>query len=79
MVSEAQRRAVRKYSKEYVKQIRIEFYPDDHELFDAIKDKGKKYGSIQGYIKDVLRKDLGIEKKDSNEKNKDSNTETDGE
>ena len=36
----------------------MEFYPNDYELFDKIKQKGKEFGSIQGYIKDVLRRDI---------------------
>lgn len=58
MATEAQKKAVKKYQKKTVKQIRMEFYPNDYELFDKIKQKGKEFGSIQGYIKDVLRRDI---------------------
>lgn len=58
MATEAQKRATAKYKKNSVKQLKIEFFPDDHELLEKVKEKGKAYGGLYKYVKDVLRKDI---------------------
>lgn len=58
MVTDAQKKAIEKYKKKSVKQLKVEFFPDDHELFDKIKEKGKEYGGLYKYVKDVLRRDI---------------------
>lgn len=58
MATEAQRRAVKNYEKKSVKQLKVVFYPTDHDLLEKIKEKGQAFGSIQGYVKDVLRRDI---------------------
>ena len=66
MVSEAKKRAIKKYQKEHIKQLKVEFFPAEHDLLEKIKIKGKAYGGLYKYVKDVLRKD--IESEDLNEK-----------
>ena len=53
-LTEARKRAKAKYN-EKVKKISIEFYPADMELYEKVKEQP----SIQKYIKDLIRKDLG--------------------
>lgn len=40
------------------KQILLEFYPYEYDLYDAIKAKRDETGNMSRYIKNVLRKDL---------------------
>ena len=56
--TDAQKRAVKKYNKNNVKQIKINFCPKDHELFDKIKEKGQEYGGLSKYVIDTLKKDI---------------------
>jgi hypothetical protein len=53
-LTEAQRRAKAKYKTEKVKKILVEFYSSDAELWDKVQEQPNK----QGYIKDLIRKDL---------------------
>ena len=53
-ITEAQKRAKAKY-KAKVKQVLIEFYPQDEELWKKLQDQESK----QMYIKDLIRKDIG--------------------
>lgn len=57
-MSEARKRANDKYIKNNVKQIKINFCPKDHELFNKIKEKGQEYGGLSKYVIDTLRKDI---------------------
>lgn len=57
MTSEAQKKAVKKY-KEKVKRMTIEFYPSEMDLFEHIGNQEKK----QTYIKDLIRKDMKLNK-----------------
>lgn len=52
-LSEAQKRAKAKYNSKVTK-VSIEFYPDDAELLNKVKEQPNK----QKYIKDLIRKDL---------------------
>ena len=42
----------------YKKQILLEFYPYEYDLYDAIKAKREETGNVSRYIKNVLEKDL---------------------
>lgn len=53
-LTDAQRRAKAKYKAEKVKKILVEFYASDTELWDKLQEQTNK----QGYIKDLIRKDL---------------------
>ncbi len=53
-LTEAQRRAKAKYKSNTVKKILVEFYPSDAELYEKVQEQPNK----QGYIKDLIRKDL---------------------
>ena len=50
---EAIKRAKAKYN-EKVTKVTIEFYPSDAELLQKVKDQPNK----QGYIKELIRKDI---------------------
>lgn len=54
-LTDAQRRAKAKYKAEKVKKILVEFYASDTELWDKLQEQTNK----QGYIKELIRKDLG--------------------
>ena len=53
-LTEAQRKAKAKYKSQSVKKILLEFYPSDIELYEKIQEQPNK----QGYIKELIRKDL---------------------
>lgn len=53
-LTEAQKRAKAKYNNEKVKKLTVAFYPADTELWDKLQEQPNK----QGYIKDLIRKDL---------------------
>ena len=54
-VTEAQMRAKKTYyEKMKVKRVMIEFYPQDAELLKKVEEQPSK----QGYIKDLIRKDM---------------------
>ena len=53
MATEKQKRAKAEYKRKHVKQINIEFYPTDYELWEHLQLKENK----QGYIKSLIRKD----------------------
>lgn len=52
-LTEARKRAKAKYN-EKVTKITIEFYPNDADLLQKVQEQKSK----QGYIKDLIRKDL---------------------
>ena len=52
-LTEAQKRAKAKY-KSKVKQILIEFYPAETELYEKVQAQESK----QAYIKELIKKDL---------------------
>lgn len=52
--TEAQKRAKAKYARDKVKKMLLEFYPSDAELYEKVQSQENK----QGYIKDLIRKDL---------------------
>ena len=52
-LTEAQKRAKKKYY-EKIQKILLEFYPSDAELYEKVQAQPNK----QGYIKDLIRKDL---------------------
>ena len=53
-LTDAQKRAKAKYKSNNVKKILLEFYPSDMELYEKVQEQPNK----QGYIKDLIRKDL---------------------
>ena len=53
-LTEAQKRAKQKYYDGKVKKILLEFYPSDIELYEKVQEQPNK----QGYIKELIRKDL---------------------
>jgi hypothetical protein len=53
-LTEAQKRAKKKYYSKEVKKILLEFYPSDAELYEKVQAQENK----QGYIKDLIRKDI---------------------
>ena len=53
MASEAQKKALEKY-KAKVKRLTVDFPPSDAELWEHIQKQPNK----QGYIKDLVRKDM---------------------
>ena len=57
MVSEAQRKAIKKY-KEKIKRITLEFSPVEEEMWQHIQNQEKK----QTYIKALIRADMEKEK-----------------
>ena len=52
-LTEAQKRAKYKYNKKVTKMA-IEFYPQDAELLQKVNEQPNK----QGYIKELIRKDI---------------------
>lgn len=55
MTTEAQKRATAKYQKEKMKQIAIRFSPNELALYEHLKSQD----NISGYIKQLIRKDMG--------------------
>ena len=53
-LTEAQKRAKAKYTNEKVKRLTVSFYPAEAELWDKLQAQENK----QGYIKDLIRKDI---------------------
>lgn len=58
-ISEAQKRAANNYKKKNVKRLTIDFYPADQELLVWIESQESK----QGYIKELIRRDMEYFKK----------------
>lgn len=56
--SQATLKAIRKYEKEKVKQVNLKFFPGDQDLLEYAKAKGSEQGSLNGYIKDLIKKDM---------------------
>lgn len=52
-LTEAQKRAKAKYNQKVTK-VTIEFYPSDSELLEKVKAQENQ----QGYIKELIKKDL---------------------
>ena len=50
--------SVRKYKQKNMKQIAIHFYPKDHDLYEAIKERGRKEGNITKFIIEALRAEI---------------------
>lgn len=53
MVSEAQKKALKKY-KEKIKRLTLDFTPSEADLYEHISKQPKK----QTYIKDLIRVDM---------------------
>lgn len=53
-LTDAQRRAKAKYTSEKVKRLTVSFYPAEAELWDKLQTQENK----QGYIKELIKKDL---------------------
>ena len=56
-LTEARKRAKAKYA-EKVKKITVSFYPTEADIWDKLQEQDNK----QGYIKELIRKDIGEEK-----------------
>lgn len=54
MASEAQKRANAKYRREKIKQLSVQFYPDNYELYDF----AKTHGNVSEYIRQLIRQDM---------------------
>lgn len=54
MVSEAQKKASMKWDAKNSKQIIVKFYPKEEDIHAWVKSKENQ----QGYIKDLIRKDM---------------------
>lgn len=57
MATEAQKRAKANYRKK-LNRIMIDFYPADEEIWNHLQAQEKK----QTYIKDLIRKDMAIQR-----------------
>ena len=53
-LTDAQKRAKAKYTNEKVKRITVAFYPSESDIWDKLQTQENK----QGYIKDLIRKDI---------------------
>lgn len=58
MTTEAQRRAIKKYTKEKSKQMNLKFYPPEMDVWEHLQKQENK----SGYIKDLIREDMVEEK-----------------
>ena len=54
MTTEAQRRAIKKYTKEKLKQLNLKFYPPEMDIWEHLQKQKNK----AGYIKELIRKDM---------------------
>ncbi len=53
-LTEAQKRAQRKYVRESVKQMTVRFYPSEYDAWEWLNAQGNK----AGYIKGLIRRDM---------------------
>ena len=53
--SESAKRADQKYKAEKTKRVTLRFYPADEDVFSHLQ----RQRSMQGYIKDLIREDMG--------------------
>ena len=53
-LTEARKRAKANYNSKILKKMLIEFYPSDEDLVKKLEEQPSK----QGYIKELIRKDL---------------------
>ncbi len=53
-LTDAQKRAQRKYVRESVKQMTVRFYPSEYDAWDWLNAQGNK----AGYIKGLIRRDM---------------------
>lgn len=76
MVSEARKRANKKYMNDIdkVKVFQIRFFPSDHKLYEKLMEKGKSYvkyvknengetkmkSGVSEYVRDLIKRDLGM-------------------
>ena len=59
MRSEALKKAQQKYAEEKVTRVNVNFYPTDQELLERINEVVlSRYPSKQGYIKELIRRDI---------------------
>lgn len=61
MVSEAQRRATRRYEKANVKQKLVKFFPGDSDILAWLESRPE---GMSAYIKRLIREDMERERKD---------------
>ena len=54
MPSDAQKKATARYRRENVKQITVQFFPADMDVYEHIKSQDK----IAAYIKRLVREDM---------------------
>lgn len=62
MATAAQQRATIKYKKNHVKQIVINCYERDLELYAYAREKGKEVNSVSDYIKGLIQADKSKQK-----------------
>ena len=53
-LTEAQKRAQRKYVRESVKQMTVRFYPSESDIWEWLNAQENK----AGYIKELIRRDM---------------------
>ena len=53
-LTEAQKRAQRKYVRESVKQMTVRFYPSESDVWEWLNSQENK----AGYVKDLIRADM---------------------
>lgn len=63
MPTEAQKRADRKYKAEKTQQIIVRFYPTERDLIEHMDRQDNK----QGYIKSLIRADIGRQREKERE------------
>lgn len=49
---------IKRYKQKNLKQITVSFYPKDHDLYEAIRERGKEEGNITKFIIETLRKEI---------------------
>lgn len=57
MPSEAQKEAAKRYKKK-VRKFELNLSPVDQDMIDFLESKKKKDGGVQGYLKEIIRRDM---------------------
>lgn len=57
-MTEAEKKAKKKYAKEKVKGVSLQFYPKEYELLEKLKKRAEAFGGINAYIKGLVEEDL---------------------
>lgn len=57
MPSEAQKAAVKRYKKK-LRKFELNLSPVDQDMIDFLESKMKETGGVQGYLKEIIRRDM---------------------